>query len=530
MNCKHLGVMLDCSRNAVVRPDQVKKYIDILQRLGYNSLMLYTEDTYEVDNQPYFGYLRGRYSQAEMKEMDAYARDHGVELIPCIQTLAHVNAIVRWNAYKPIVDTDDILLCGAPGTYELLEDIFATLEKCFTSRTVHIGMDEAHMVGLGKYLNQHGYQNRFDILLKHLEKVCEIAKKHGFRPIMWSDMFFRLASGGDYYSYESFDKSVTDGVPEELGLVYWDYYYTDKAHYDGMIEAHQQFRNEIWFAGGLWTWAGFAPKNGFSIATLDAAAPSLREHQVENVFFTIWGDDTAECSHLAVLPSLYYAAKKMQGINDLEAIKAGFEKEFGIPYDAFMLLDLPDTTDDTPNTASNPEKYMFYNDPFAGVMDCTVPEGFEPRYLECARKLKQYADHEEYGYLFDTMAKLCEFLQLKFTIGVRTRKAYREGDRKALAALVEDYDRLLIRLENFYQAHKKRWFIDNKPHGFDVQDLRMGGLKQRIIHCTERLDQYLRGRIDRIEELEENILPEFPTKDVHRGQPYRDVSVNVLFH
>lgn len=51
MNHKHLGVMLDCSRNAVVRPEQVKKYIDILQRLGYNSLMLYTEDTYEVDNQ-----------------------------------------------------------------------------------------------------------------------------------------------------------------------------------------------------------------------------------------------------------------------------------------------------------------------------------------------------------------------------------------------------------------------------------------------------------------------------------------------
>ena len=100
MNFKHLGVMLDCSRNAVMNVTSVKKYIDILERLGYNTLMLYTEDTYEVDNQPYFGYLRGRYTQKEMQEIDAYAVAHNVELIPCIQTLAHLNAAVRWKTYK----------------------------------------------------------------------------------------------------------------------------------------------------------------------------------------------------------------------------------------------------------------------------------------------------------------------------------------------------------------------------------------------------------------------------------------------
>lgn len=62
-NKRHLGVMLDCSRNAVMNLPSLKKLIDIMADLDYNTLMLYTEDTYEVDNQPYFGYLRGRYSQ-----------------------------------------------------------------------------------------------------------------------------------------------------------------------------------------------------------------------------------------------------------------------------------------------------------------------------------------------------------------------------------------------------------------------------------------------------------------------------------
>ena len=100
MDFKRLGIMLDCSRNAVMKVDSVKRYIDIMHRLGYNTLMLYTEDTFEVDNQPYFGYLRGRYSKAEIKEIDKYALSKGIELIPCIQTLAHLNAIVRWSEYN----------------------------------------------------------------------------------------------------------------------------------------------------------------------------------------------------------------------------------------------------------------------------------------------------------------------------------------------------------------------------------------------------------------------------------------------
>ena len=59
---RFFGCMLDCSRNAVMTVDSVKRWIDITSDLGYNMLMLYTEDTYEIKNQPYFGYLRGRYT------------------------------------------------------------------------------------------------------------------------------------------------------------------------------------------------------------------------------------------------------------------------------------------------------------------------------------------------------------------------------------------------------------------------------------------------------------------------------------
>ncbi len=139
--------MLDCSRNAVPNMASLKRWIDLTAGLGFNTLLLYTEDTYEVPGEPYFGYLRGRFSQEELREADRYASARGMTLIPCIQTLAHLDQIKRWPAYREHFDTADILLAGDERVYELIDRMFASIASCFSCRTVHIGMDEAHMLG-----------------------------------------------------------------------------------------------------------------------------------------------------------------------------------------------------------------------------------------------------------------------------------------------------------------------------------------------------------------------------------------------
>ena len=58
--------------------------------MGLNTLLLYIEDIYEIEDEPYFGYMRGRYTQEELKQVDDYAHALGIEVIPAIQTLAHL--------------------------------------------------------------------------------------------------------------------------------------------------------------------------------------------------------------------------------------------------------------------------------------------------------------------------------------------------------------------------------------------------------------------------------------------------------
>lgn len=511
------GVLLDCSRNAVLKVDTVKKWIDLLQKMGYNALELYTEDTYEVENEPYFGYLRGRYSDSEIRDMDAYAAAHGIELIPCIQTLGHFTNPSKLPRFSEILDLGDILLIDEEKTYEFIDRLFASLAKNFTSRNVHIGMDEAHMAGLGKYLDKHGYCNRFEILNRHLKRVDEIANKYGFFAHMWSDMYFRFAAQGDYYRHGvHIPEDVRKEVPEDVSLVYWDYYHTDKAHYDAMIDAHRKFERELWFAGGAWTWLGFTPRTKFAYSALQASMKSVRENGIKNVLITAWGDDGGECSLFSVLQVLFVARRYADGEFDGEVIAEEFKNTFGISARDFDLLELPDTVPDLDGCKKlcNASKYLLYADPFLGVSDTMLKVLKHIPYADYADKLAAAKERAgEYAYIFEAQEKLCRLLEVKANLGIRTRETYRGGDKSAIAGLSADYELAEKRAEEFFKVFSVRWDKENKQFGFEVQCVRLGGLIRRLSYCRQRLVSYLNGEISRIEELEEDILPYYPESD-----------------
>lgn len=515
-NFRHFGVMLDCSRDGVMKVSAVKQMIDCLHKMGYNTLELYTEDTYEVEGEPYFGYLRGRYTKEELKEIDAYAKTRGIELIPCIQTLAHYTALVRHQQYASIVDTNDILLIDEPKTYELLEKIFATIAECFTSRNVNIGMDEAHMVGLGRYLDLHGYKNRNELILRHLNKVSKIAEKYGFTAHMWSDMFFRLKTKGDYYVDEplSFPEEITQKVPENVELVYWDYYHSTQKTYDAMFESHKYFNGNIWFAGGAWSWNGFAPLNWFTVQTMIPAMKSVIKNEIKDVMITCWGDNGKECSFFSLLPALYAARQYAEGNFDMSSIEKGFYKLFKVPFSDFMLLDLPNKTErkmldeNGMEKIQNPCKSLLYADPFMGMFDNLVAQERAIPYVQYAQRLKKAGKKAgKYDYLFDMLAKLCSVLELKAELGVRTHRAYQAKNKKELSKVIKDYAIVEKRIAVFHEAFLALWNKENKPQGWEIHDMRLGGLMRRVKTCREKLSKYVKGKLMKIEELEEEILP-----------------------
>lgn len=509
MKYDNLGVMIDCSRNGVMKPIAVKRFIDYLALMGYNTLELYTEDTFKISDEKYFGYLRGGYSANEIKEIDAYAKSKGIELIPCVQGLAHFDNLVKLPMYKDIVDIDNILLVDEPKTYELIDKIFNFLAENFTSRKANIGMDEAHLLGLGKFLDKHGFQKRFDILLRHLNKVNDIALKYGFKVGIWSDMFFRLLNNGEYYgSNTDISQEIIDKIPDNVELIYWDYYHLESEVYDKMLLAHKNTGKKVWFAGGAWSWCGFAPFNQRSLNRCIPAIENVIKHGIKNVLITIWGDDGKECSAFALLPTLYACRQFADGNFDMESIKVGFKDLFGLNFDEFMYLDKVNCSKNDLELASieNPCKSLLYNDCFLGTLDKDLEDEGELPFAEWTDKIKTAGKSMgEFEYLFTTLSSLGELLEIKYDLGIRTRKAYQKGDTCQLKEIVERYTETERRLNIFYENFKDLWFRENKPHGWEVQDIRLGGLARRLSYCKETLIAYINGKIENIPELEEEI-------------------------
>jgi hypothetical protein len=228
---------------------------------------------------------------------------------------------------------------------------------------------------------------------------------------------------------------------------------------------------------------------------------------VDKIFFTVWGDNGKECSYFSLLPSLYYLKRYYDGVKDRAQIAKEFEELTGEKFEDMMALDSPNFIGGNKDGFRNPSKYMLYNDPFFGWLDTVAQEQVPSEYKTISRKLSNMAKRSKnFGYIYQTLSDLCKVLSLKYYLGVRVRKAYKEGNREELEVISKDFIKVEKYIKSFYKSFNALWHEENKPHGFEVHDIRLGGLMQRVRACKERLDKYLNGELKNLPELEEELL------------------------
>ena len=75
-----------------------------------------------------------------------------------------------------------------------------------------------------------------------------------------------------------------------------------------------------------------------------------------------------------------------------------------------------------------------------------------------------------------------------------------------MAALAEECDEIIEKLTHFKDTCRNAWMTYNKPFGYEVHDIRLGGNIARFETAKQRIWDYLEGRIPKIEELEEDRL------------------------
>lgn len=508
---KSCGIMMDVSRNAVMRVESVKSLIERMAALGLNMLMLYTEDTYEIKERPYFGYMRGRYTADELKSIVDYAEYFGVEVIPCIQTLAHLAQYLKWPEAKDVLDAGDCLLVDAPETYDFIEDMIKTCRRIFRTNRIHVGMDEAHIMGKGNYLKKYGQDDRLDMFTRHVGRVRDICKKYDFKPMIWGDMFFRISSR--IVEYVDLDTNIPLSIAskcEGVDIIYWNFCHTDIYTHDAMIKKHEVFDGETVFASGIWTWKGFLPRIDYTYKTSAAALKAALKNNLQTVFAPMWNDFSA-ANHMFTIPLLAIYSEYMyrgEDVTDEDILSAG-ELISGIDRETTKAMDKAFFERNGKGAAFDDEcgsdytaraDDFFLGDPFINLT-LSIEQHYEilkQRFAGAEDVLKGKGSED---------AKISELLlsiaKDKIVLYQSLRKAYMENDKITLFEMLEVLKNLVLKYKIFNTEFERIWMNVYKPFGFEFMHIKLGGVMTRCDYAARKLENYLAGDIGCIEELDE---------------------------
>lgn len=451
----------------------------------------------------------------ELRQIDDCAYMYGIEVIPCIQVLGHLHNITKYsNVYGDITDLSGILLIDEEKTYHFIEQMISTCRTALRSKRIHIGMDEAHLMGHGKYFDKHGSTDLEALFLKHLDRVKKICSDYEFRPMIWGDMPLRLA-GCDGYTDSDFNlENLAElrKIPNDVDLIYWDYYSKSSERFDEFIKVHKSISENVIFSGGAWRWLNLAPNLVHSLKTSEMALKMCLKNGIKEIFVTMWGDNGNEQSFFTSWPVVQlFAEYGFSKDVDTSYLEKRFKTCTGGILKDFYALDRLNRPIGTPADimAENPPKYLYYQDVMMGLYDYYVKEGYNAHYAECSSELKQCALRAgEFSYIFENAAALCDVLSDKAEIGVEITKAYKSNDKECLRIIADDIlPRIKKNVEIYGLSFEKQWNIEAKIFGFEVMDIRFGAMLRRLESAEKRIKAYLAGEILSLPELEETRLP-----------------------
>lgn len=510
-----MGTMQDCS-DGLMSTDGIKNMIRQSALMGYTYLGLYMETTYTVANEPYFGYKTGKYSPEELKEIVEYGEKFNVEIVPYIQTLGHLAQLFKWGEYYEISDIQNILLAESDRTYRLIGNMIKSLRECFATDRISLGADEAYFMGRGRYnwfINEenHDYTGLF---IEHIKKVVSIAERYGFtRPEIWCDTIFEMKYKGYIYPPEEIftplGKEIVENFPS-VTLRMWNYAVTDEEEFNRCYGITSSLSRDIAFAGIAHGYASFAPENYKTARMVQAVKNGCGKNGIEDLLVTRWESVQSPFSMLAAYYDYAERCSETSGYDAEEHCRF----LFGYTYRELLQTDLPNRvgfgSEDTGVSETNAPFYILADDLLLGIMEKHIPPHAQEYFTQCAQTLRALAKRKSpFANVFAFEAELCRTAAMKAPFTAEIKRAYDADDKEKLAQICAKLPALAAQIGRFHRAYEKYWLSYNKRSGFELFDMRLGGLKQRILIVKRILGEYVSGKTQRIEELEEERLPLF---------------------
>lgn len=205
----------------------VKAYADFAARNGYNALILYLENAVRTEDTAFFDEDE-TYSAEEIREIVSYAEGLGLEVIPALENLDHLE---KFFCYPQLEAFSEIKTksegrgftpfehgsCGCisnPDFHKFMDKYIADVCALFPSKYVHVGLDEPFDLAVCPTCQKAAKETgKARLFLEHILRTHKLVTSLGKTMMMWDD-FFEYAD-------------IVAELPRDIILCNWNYVFMD---------------------------------------------------------------------------------------------------------------------------------------------------------------------------------------------------------------------------------------------------------------------------------------------------------------
>ncbi len=313
-----LAYQLDISRDKVPTMESLKRIVDIIASLGYTQFQLYMECAFAYKGYENVWKDRSPMTGEEMRELSAYCRRKGIDLVPSQNTFAHMApwfeepTLLRKLAECPNGANIDLptmkkkrgpvtLVASGGESLRFVEGLFDQLLSCAESRYLNIGCDEVYDLWdkncrSAAKVAKDGYARTY---MDHVLAVATLARVRQREAMFWADAIF------DH-------PELSREIPKDMiALVYG--YGGEGDRFDAKCRQLADDEVRFYVCPGTSGWCGPSGRTKNMMANIKEAFDAGRCHGAEGMMVCDWGDGGHHQPWIVALPSLVYAAALVQG-------------------------------------------------------------------------------------------------------------------------------------------------------------------------------------------------------------------------
>ena len=280
------GVMLDVSRDKVPTMATLTALIDRLAGWKINQLQLYMEHTFAYRGHADVWANASPFTTEEIAQLDRFCAERHVELVPNQNCLGHMERWLRHDRYRQLAIRPEghtsksgrwwpptTMDPANPASLELVRELLAELLPCFSSRRVHVGLDEPWELTADRIGDYQDY----------IRRLRAAPETQGRDLLLWGDILANHAG-------------AASELPEGVTICEWGY--EEWWPFASRAEALAATGRPFWLCPGTSSWLSVVGRTSNAIANNRGAVEAALATGATGVLNTDWGD----CGHLQYLP------------------------------------------------------------------------------------------------------------------------------------------------------------------------------------------------------------------------------------